>query len=227
MQPDNIVHQIAQAGLVLVPMILSLSVHEFAHAWSAKMLGDDTAERMGRLTLNPLAHIDLIGTILLPVILLVWGGGFFFGWAKPVIFNPARFNRKVTMRTAIMLTKAAGPASNLLMAALCMGVFAFVYGQGWLTGLVFTRDLLGRMVLINVGLAVFNLIPVGPLDGQGVVLGFLSGNAALRWERFNMQYGSMLLMGIIVFGSRIIAYPYAAVLGGLISLFGVPAHALF
>jgi Zn-dependent protease len=226
-QPNDLIHQIAQAGLVLVPMILSLTVHEFAHAFTAKKLGDDTAQMMGRLTLNPLAHIDLVGTIILPVVLLVWGGGFFFGWAKPVPVNPARFNRKISMRSGMMLTAAAGPLSNLVMATICTAMAALAYHNGWLNGLVFTRDLIGRMVLINIGLAVFNMIPVSPLDGQKVVSGFLSGNTALSWERFNLQYGWMLLMGVMIFGSRVIAIPFAVVLGGLITLFGVPPHALF
>ncbi|MBI5509185.1 MAG: site-2 protease family protein [Deltaproteobacteria bacterium] len=208
-------------------MILSLTVHEFAHAFTAKKLGDDTAEMMGRLTLNPLAHIDVIGTVLLPIMMLMWGGGFFFGWAKPVPVNPARFSRKTSMRTGMMITAAAGPISNLIMATLMMGLFAAAYHGGWLQGLVTTRDLMSRMVLINISLAVFNMIPVRPLDGQKVVTGLLSGNAALAWERFNMQYGTWLLIGVMVFGGRLMAMPFATVLGGLTTLFSVPMRVLF
>jgi len=225
--PNNLIHEIAKVGLVLVPMILSLTVHEYAHAWSARKLGDDTAKMMGRLTLNPMAHIDLLGTVILPIFFTLWGGGFFFGWAKPVPINPARFTRRITMRTGMMLTAAAGPLSNLVLATLSVAFMAFAYHQGWLSGLVTTRDLLARLVMVNVSLAVFNLIPVGPLDGQKVVSGFLSGNTALAWERFNQQYGSWLILGVMAFGSRIIAIPFALVLGSLLQLFGLPSSLLF
>src|SRR5574340_1315088 len=93
-----------QRGLMmLIPLVLSLSVHEFAHAWSAWKLGDDTADRMGRLTLNPIAHVDPIGTLLLPLL------GVPFGWARPVPVNPARFRRNVNMNTGMAMTAAAGP----------------------------------------------------------------------------------------------------------------------
>src|SRR5689334_23219884 len=97
----------------LIPLILSLTVHEWAHAYSAFRLGDDTASRQGRLTLNPIPHIDPIGTILCPLL------GIPFGWAKPVPVNPLRFNRGVSMRTGMMITAAAGPLSNLVLAVLC------------------------------------------------------------------------------------------------------------
>jgi Zn-dependent protease len=98
---------------ILIPLILSLTVHEFAHAWSAYRLGDDTASRMGRLTLNPLAHIDPIGTVLLPLL------GIPFGWARPVPINPARFRRSMRMSTGMMITAAAGPLANVILAVAC------------------------------------------------------------------------------------------------------------
>src|SRR5437867_2736516 len=99
---------------MLIPMILSLTVHEYSHALTARRLGDDTAEQLGRLTLNPLAHIDPIGTIALPILLSF--GPLFFGWAKPVPHNPLRFSPGVNRRTGTMLVAAAGPISNLLLA---------------------------------------------------------------------------------------------------------------
>jgi Zn-dependent protease len=101
---------------LIVPLVLSLAVHEWSHAWTAHQLGDDTAERLGRLTLNPLAHLDPIGTVLLPVL------GIPFGWAKPVPINPARFAPTVSLRAGIVLATAAGPLSNLCLALL--GLFA-------------------------------------------------------------------------------------------------------
>jgi len=104
--------------VVFVPMVLSLSVHEFAHAWSAHRLGDDTALRMGRMTVNPLAHVDLFGTVLLPLILVLTNAGFFFGWAKPVPVNPANFHRGVSMRRGMMITAAAAsPRGSCLPAS--------------------------------------------------------------------------------------------------------------
>ncbi len=145
--------------------ILSLSFHEFAHAWSAWRLGDDTASREGRLTLNPLAHIDLLGTIILPLL------GVPFGWAEPVPVNPARFRRDVTMSRGMAITASAGPLSNVLLAT----VAAVLLGLGLrLAPELVDRGTPGRfflmaMLQMNVGLALFNLLPVPPLDGSRVV----------------------------------------------------------
>ncbi len=217
----------ARIIFALVPMLLSLTVHEFAHAWAAKLLGDDTAEKMGRMTLNPVAHIDPIGTLLLPIVLIVWAGGIMFGWAKPVPVNPTRFTRKINMRTGMLITAAAGPASNIVLATLCTAILALTFHAGWLTEAGPLKQLLGSMVVINVALAVFNLIPVGPLDGQKVLSGMLSYEAAARFERFNYQYGAWLMMGVIVFAGRLIAVPFALVLGGILGLFELPSWVIF
>jgi Zn-dependent protease len=213
----------ARVVFTLVPMILSLTVHEFAHAWSAKRLGDDTAERLGRLTLNPVAHVDPIGTLLLPIILLVWAGGFMFGWAKPVPVNPVRFTRKLSMRTGMLLVSAAGPISNIVLAVSSTAILAASLHVESLAAPAVVTDLLARMITINIALALFNLIPVSPLDGQKVLLGLLSGDAATAYERFSYQYGSWLLMGVMIFGGRIIAGPFQFVLQGLLGLFGLAA----
>lgn len=212
---------VLEAIMVLVPMILSLTVHEFAHAASAKALGDDTAERMGRLTLNPMAHIDPIGTIGLPLLLWISGSGIFFGWAKPVPVSPNLFNRKVTMRTGMMVTAAAGPWSNLVLAFIAQGVLALAYHTGALEpGPVLSFVL--RMLQINVVLAVFNMIPIHPLDGQKVLLGFLPPAQAIRFERFSTQYGWMMLVAVMLLGGRILGPPMQVIFGGLAALFGMP-----
>jgi len=213
---DNIIMEII---LVLVPMILSLSVHEFAHAWSARLLGDTTAQAEGRLTLNPLAHIDPIGTLLLPVILIVSASGFFFGWAKPVPVNPTRFTRKISMRKGMLLTAAAGPASNLVLAVVSAAILAvFWHGDLVATDSAFV-GLLIRMLSINIALAVFNLIPIGPLDGQKVLVGLLPYESATKFERFNYQYGSWAMLAVIIFGARLIAIPYSAIITALLTVF--------
>lgn len=162
--------------IVLVPMILSLSVHEFAHAWSAHKLGDDTALSQGRMTLNPLVHIDLFGTILIPIFSVVFGGIGLIGWAKPVPVSPYKFRRTVTMRTGMIITSVAGPLSNLVLAFVTGGILVFLASRGHGgaeasagladKGAMSLDLLLGRIFLMNIGLAVFNMLPIPPLDGS-------------------------------------------------------------
>jgi Zn-dependent protease len=157
--------------LNLVPMVLSLSVHEFAHAWVADRLGDDTPRRQGRLTLSPLEHYDIFGTIVIPVVAAIFGGFSYIGWARPVEVSPNQLSRRFSMRTGMSLVAVAGPLSNLLLAVISVGILAAIThthpemlfvkdGRG---GLVY---LLRAMFLINVGLFVFNLLPIPPLDGS-------------------------------------------------------------
>jgi Zn-dependent protease len=191
------------ANILSLPvMILSLTVHEWAHAWSAARLGDDTAARQGRLNLNPASHIDLIGTILLPLI------GVPFGWAKPVPVNPARFDRKWSMSFGMALTAAAGPLSNLLLAIVCAVAMGLVYRFGGRTEVVFA--LLTSGLSMNVTLAVFNLLPLPPLDGSRIADHFMPRSLRSSWESV-MQYGPILLFAIIAFGGVILAGPIGAV----------------
>src|SRR5512137_2420561 len=139
-------------------MILSLSVHEWAHAWSAWRLGDDTAARQGRLTLNPAAHVDPFGTLLLPFLLAASGlPG--FGWAKPVPVDPTRFRRDVTMGRGMAITASAGPLSNVVIAVLATVVLGLIY-RLQLDLPSGARALLANLIFMNVSLAIFNLIPV-------------------------------------------------------------------
>ncbi len=195
-----------QAVMVLVPMILSLTVHEYAHARAAYALGDDTASRMGRMNLNPMSHLDLFGTILLPLIAIVSQSGFFFGWAKPVPINPVQFTRRVRMKTGILLTAAAGPASNLLFAFVIGLAFRFVGGAG------LPESVLTLMVMtfkINVVLAVFNLIPIPPLDGSRVLVGLLPDALGRQYavlER-NPMFVILAFAMLIGFAGRLMAWP--------------------
>ena len=120
---------IQDAVMILIPMILSLTVHEYSHALAAKLLGDDTAEKQGRLTLSPLPHIDIFGTILLPL-LSIGTGMPFLGWAKPVPTNPVNYTRKVTQRTGYMLVSLAGPVSNFVFAFLSMLLIVKTISKG-------------------------------------------------------------------------------------------------
>lgn len=197
-----------QRGLMmLIPLVLSLSVHEFAHAWSAWRLGDDTAERSGRLTLNPIAHVDPIGTLLLPLL------GIPFGWARPVPIDPSRFRRGVKMSTGVALTAAAGPISNLVLAVLAttaIALLARLAPQVLAAGGVV--ELLQVMVFLNVNLALFNLIPIPPLDGSRVVDGVMPLRLRPQWERV-AGLAPFLLVAVFIFAGRIIAGPSNFVLG--------------
>ncbi len=204
------------AGLAFLPiMIISLSIHEFAHAWSAWKLGDDTASREGRLTLNPLAHIDLLGTILLPL------AGIPFGWAKPVPVNPARFRREVTMGRGMAITAAAGPLSNVilaLVAAVAVGLVARLAPDLLETNTAVRQLLLGGMVSnrwlpgllqLNVSLALFNLIPLPPLDGSRIVAWVLPYNLRNKWHDLE-RFSPYLLMAVFWFGGRLVSGPILA-----------------
>jgi Zn-dependent protease len=201
---------------ILIPLVLSLSVHEFAHAWVAWRLGDDTAQRSGRLTLNPLSHIDPIGTVLLPLL------GIPFGWAKPVPINPARFRRSVRMSTGTMLTAAAGPLSNVVLAVACTIGYGLairfapemaLHGSG-------SRELLLLMIQLNVALAVFNMIPVPPLDGSRVVEGLMPLRFRAAWEGFT-RFAPFLLLAVFIGARYIMAGPIGAVYGLLDRLLNV------
>lgn len=176
----------------LIVLLVAIPFHEFAHAWAADRMGDRTARAMGRLTLNPLAHLDPIGSLMI----LVSG----FGWGKPVPVNP--YQMRGRSLTSMAVTAVSGPLSNLLLAAL----FAAPIRLGWLTPSVLQSDWgywLGTGLLlaawINIGLALFNLIPIAPLDGFNVAMGVLP----MPWARKladTQQYGPMILLGLIALG---------------------------
>lgn len=184
---------IAGRLLNLIVLVLSLTVHEYFHAWSAWRLGDDTAARMGRLTLNPIPHIDLFGTIVLPLMQAP------IGWAKPVPVNPARFRRDVRASTADILVSVAGPLSNLGLAFLSCVAYGVL--ARWIPGAVEPGSagnaLLQRLMMLNVGLAVFNIIPVPPLDGSHVLGSLLPARLQGAWAQIS-QIAPIALFGIVI-----------------------------
>ncbi len=203
-----------------VSILFALCVHEASHATAAYWLEDDTAKRLGRMTLNPLAHIDWVGTVLFPILGAVTGWRV-IGWAKPVPVDPVKLTRRFRMRVGYAMVAAAGPASNLLQslvfligltvyirfgfgdvaptfqlfqAAMFMPVERFLEMGSFSTGQVLLLTLLGRLVIINVGLALFNLIPVGPLDGGGILRGFLPDRWLPGWDRIQPTLSIVLLV---------------------------------
>jgi len=160
----------------LVALVLSIDVHEFAHAWMATHLGDTTAQRLGRLSLNPLVHLDPAGTIMM---LLSALSGFGIGWGKPVPVNP--YNLRTDPRTGMGLVAVSGPVSNLILASLAALPLRLLPLPGAL------QFILWLLALINIALAVFNLLPIYPLDGYSVLLGILNAVGtgwAQRWTEF-------------------------------------------
>jgi len=171
--------------LYLIPaMLIGLTFHEFAHAFAAYKLGDPTAKNMGRLTVNPLKHLDVVGTLFLLV--------FRFGWAKPVPFNPLHF--KGDRQRGILLVSLAGPASNLLIAIVTAFIWKFTVPQSDII-----NRIIGNIFYINVILAVFNFIPVPPLDGSKILAGILPRKYS--HIMYNLEkYGFLILILLLVFG---------------------------
>lgn len=196
-----------EAILIIVVLIGSVVVHEVAHAWQARREGDDTAEKLGRITLNPLPHLDLVGSFIVPLALHLSGTGFIFGWAKPVPVNPANYDDPKWGDIRVSL---AGIVSNLalavlatLFAAVVMKVDAVAGGLGALT------DGLRRMamygIFINLILAFFNLIPIPPLDGSHVLFHFLPRRLALQYREAG-KYGLLVVMGLLFFFPKTFNY---------------------
>lgn len=176
----------------LVILFFSIIFHEVAHGRIALWRGDTTARDSGRLTFNPLPHIDPFGTIILPLLLALTRSPVLLGWAKPVPINPFRFGR---MKKDLTLVSAAGPASNFFLAIVFTLFFKITVALGDSTGLFPKVMAIG--VLINLVLGFFNLIPIPPLDGSRILLGFLSDRAAEKYMRIE-RYGFIIIFGLLL-----------------------------
>jgi len=172
-----------------VILYFSISFHECAHAWAANRNGDDTARLMGRMTLNPIPHIDIIGTVIIPVLFFFSSGFRLIGWGKPVPVNPVRFKN---YRRGEIETSLAGPLSNLILVVGASLLLRLLYkiAPGWSV----VMGLLWQVAFLNMVLCLFNLIPIYPLDGSHILKVFLSRQASQTYDRFITPYGWLILL---------------------------------
>tara|TARA_B100001175_G_scaffold80772_1_gene67621 strand:+ start:395 stop:1030 length:636 start_codon:yes stop_codon:yes gene_type:complete len=178
--------------IYIIPLLFAITLHEAAHGWVASKLGDHTARMMGRVTLDPTRHIDPIGTIAIPLVLLLSSSGFIFGWAKPV---PINFNALRNGKNGMIWVALAGPGANIVMAICWLFVMIIAINMN-ITVLIE----MGRVgILVNCVLAVFNLLPIPPLDGSRVISALLPNRLAYQYNQLE-QYGLYILLGLMFLG---------------------------
>ncbi len=207
---------LSQIVIFLPILLFSVIIHEIAHGWVALKCGDPTARDAGRLTFNPIPHIDPFMTILLPALLIFSGSGFIIGGAKPVPVNPYNFRRGEKDN---MLVAFAGPASNILLSLIAFIISLLVvllYNSTGASVFMSVIRFLNIIIFLNLILANFNLLPIPPLDGSHILAYFLKGEAKYTYLRLN-RYGFMILIGIIFLGS------YLPIRGGLFHLLLTPS----
>lgn len=178
--------------IYIIPLLFAITLHEAAHGWVASKLGDHTARMMGRVTLDPTKHIDPIGTIAIPLVLLLSSSGFIFGWAKPV---PINFNALRSGKNGMIWVALAGPGANMFMAICWLFIMIVAIKMN-----IFVLIEMGRVgILVNCILAVFNLLPIPPLDGSRVISALLPNRLAYQYNQLE-QYGLYILLGLMFLG---------------------------
>ncbi len=198
--PDFDAQNLALGLTNYLVLLFSLSFHESAHAWMALRLGDDTAASLGRITLNPMPHIDPFGTVLMPL-LQIFGGFPVIGWAKPTPYNPGRFRREVSLRRGHISVAFVGPLSNLLLAFIFAVIFAVIIRidvpPDLKNGLY---SVMSIGIAMNVALALFNLLPVPPLDGSHILSWSLPRSLGEKFDHVAENYGTMILWVLFLTG---------------------------
>jgi Zn-dependent protease len=178
--------------IYIIPLLFAITLHEAAHGWIASKLGDHTARMMGRVTLDPTKHIDPIGTIAIPLVLLLSSSGFIFGWAKPV---PINFNALRNGKNGMIWVALAGPGANIVMAVCWL--FLMIIAINMNIAVLIEMGRIG--ILVNCVLAVFNLLPIPPLDGSRVISALLPNRLAYQYNQLE-QYGLYILLGLMFLG---------------------------
>ncbi|MCK5332607.1 site-2 protease family protein [Candidatus Parcubacteria bacterium] len=201
--------EITIAIFFVIILLFSAVIHEFAHGWMANYLGDPTAKYMGRLTLNPIAHIDPLGSILVPLFLIISNFGFIFAWAKPVPYNPYNLRDK---KNGEMFVALAGPVSNLIIAFIFGAIIRIMIFQNIDSGMI---SFFSFIVYLNIILALFNLMPIPPLDGSKILFHFMPYSMQGTKE-FLEKNGMILLLVFIIFGGfSLILWPILELLFAL------------
>lgn len=197
---ENILNWLLSVIIRYGVLLFAISVHESAHAWMAYKFGDSTGKNQGRITLNPIPHIDPVGTIIIPAMGVITPGVPLIGWAKPVMVNP--YNLRDPKRANIFIS-AAGPASNVLAAFAAIGIFLILKSMGVTAGggivIEIIKFIFLNFIFLNLFLTIFNLIPIPPLDGHWILEEFLRGEALYHYQRIK-PYGFIILILLIVVG---------------------------
>lgn len=221
---DSFTERLQMLSVQLVPFIMAVVFHEYAHGFIASRWGDNTAKDQGRLTLNPIPHMDPIGTVLFPVINMLTGMNLLFGWARPVPINPNRFKK---YRHGLFWVSLAGPGMNFLLALLSAAAFCAILA--WMPQDFYLFEPLAIMarisISLNFALGIFNLIPLPPLDGSKIIESFLPYEAARKYESL-AQYSFFILLALLMSGAfAILEYPIRFSTGltllGMSKLFGI------
>jgi Zn-dependent protease len=213
--PEDIVAFVRNLSVAAIPLLFAITLHEAAHGWMARRFGDRTAEMLGRLTLNPVKHIDPLGTVIIPLLML-WLGGFIFGWAKPVPINPRVLRNP---RRDMIPIAAAGPLANVVMAIGWVLLYRLSVVAGWQDGFA---AMARQGIYFNVLLASFNLLPIPPLDGARMLRGVVAEGFGRRLDAIE-PYGLIIVVALLAFGilDEILGPIFSAVQGVVLWVAGV------